>query len=194
MKKINLVIVYGVLFTLIASNCLNAQDGKDLSKTVFPVPELSKSSAGSLNNGKAENDSTELSDNKLKADLKEAKISRKITGYVSNHFKDISGLKIYSNTDGSFLALFIMQKRPARVMYDKNGNWKYTIINCQEVDLPQNVKDLLNNNYIGYSISLVQEISQGELSFYKVYLENCKSFKQVLVSGDEIIIYNEFEK
>ena len=79
-------------------------------------------------------------------------------------------------------------------MYDKKGNWLYTIINYQEDDLPKDVKNLVNDMFKGFSISLVQELSQGDITCYKVFLENCRNVEHVIVYNDEVVSVQEFAR
>jgi hypothetical protein len=196
MKKINLVLACGVIFTLASSINLSAQDGKDFALTNASGTKqtVNLSFPENAHSTKIINDKKDVKE--LKARLREAKANNKVTGYVNNHFKDVSDLQIFGATATSelILAKFTMYKKSARAVYDKKGNWLYTIINYQEDDLPGNVKSLVNSRFKEYSITLVQEISEGDITFYKVFLENCRNAKQVLVYNDEVTVFLDYVK
>jgi hypothetical protein len=92
------------------------------------------------------------------------------------------------------VAKFALQNKAVKVLFNNKGNWTYTILTYYEDELPANVKNLVNNAYAGFDITLVQEIHQQNVTCYKVSIENCRNFKQVLVSDDNIALYEEFVK
>lgn len=63
-----------------------------------------------------------------------------------------------------------------------------------EDQMPGDIRSLINEAYNGYCTSMVQETNKGGITVYVVYLEDCKSYKQILVCNDELTVYKEFEK
>jgi hypothetical protein len=176
------------------TNNSNAQGGKNfgLANTSeagqaarFVVPENPLSSTNVIDKKTVK---------QLKAQLREAKINSRVISYVNNNFKDVSKLQISIRDDEPVLARFTMHNKSASIQFDKKGNWVYSIINYKEDDLPAAVKTLVRNSYKDCSITFVQELLQRDIACYKVFLENFRSYKQILVNGDEIIVYQELEK
>jgi hypothetical protein len=144
MKKINSVLVCLVIFTLAHTNNANAQGGKDFISTNssgekqvvnFPVPENAVSAKPTVKD--------------LKAQLREARANSKVTGYISNNLKNVSGLQIYMSDNEPILAKFKMHDKSVRITFDKKGNWLYTITSYKEDDLPPAVKSLVKSSLPG---------------------------------------------
>jgi thioredoxin-related protein len=194
MKKINSIVAGLVIFTLACTNNSNAQNGKDFSLTNSSGTKQAAGFVVAENAASAKTIIDKPTVKQLKARLREAKINSKVTSYVNNNFKDVSGLQIFMQDNEPILAKFTVRNKSARILYDKNGNWVYTIINYKEDDLPAAVKNLVKSSYKDFSIAFVQELNQGDITCYKVFLENCRSYKQILVHNDEITVFQEFEK
>jgi len=194
MKKIIIVFVSGVLYASLITNQVNAQRASDAS---FVDPKIINS--GSSDGGKkiAENTAIDPGDKsaikEMEANLKAAKVNLKVTAHVNKNFKNISGLS-WNTEEKVIVATFKMNEKPTRVVYDKKGHWLYTITTFREDQMPGEIRSLVKEAYSGYTISLVHEISQGDITLYSVQLEDCTSYKQVLVYQGEITVYKEFEK
>ena len=195
MKKINSSLVCLVIFTLAYTNNSTAQAGKDVSLTNSSGTKQGVNFSDPANALSAKTNAGKPTVKQVKARVWEAKINSKVASHVSNNFKDVEGLQIFNANNEPILAKFTMHNKSARVLYDKNGNWVHTVLNYKEDDLPAAVKSLVNNSFKDFSITLVQEISEGDITCcYKVLLESNTSFKEVLVYNGEITTYKEFEK
>ncbi len=189
-----MILVTGVLFTSLITSYATAQKATDIS--------FAASKTG-INNGLAESEKTAVSNaivnndetafKEMKANLKAAKANLKVTNYLDKNFKNVSGLK-WNSEEKVIVATFKMNDKSARVVYNKKGNWLFTITTYNEAQMPQDIRLLVKANYGGYSISMVQEVSQGDVTLYKVHLEDCSSIKQILVRNNEITVYEEFAK
>jgi len=193
MKKINVFFVSGVIFTLLFTTRLNAQQPESISSATTKTKQLTDMAVIGDTPGVNDN-SSKATAKEMKAKLNAAKISTKVNNHIAAHFKNVSGLQIINSEQGTMVAKFAMSGKVARVLYDAKGNWVYTIINCTENDLPENVKQLVYASYKGFTITLVQELSQGTITCYKIFLEDCRNLKEIFVYNDEITVDKEFVK
>ncbi len=130
----------------------------------------------------------------MKANLKAEKINLRVNKNLQKNYKDASGVDV-SHESRAIVARFkTSDDKAARVVYNKNGGWLYTIFTYNEDKLPTTVKDMVVAAYPNFNITLVQEIKQGDITIHKVFLEDCTSFKQVLVHNDELTLYEDFKK
>lgn len=193
MKKINPVFFSSVIFILLFTGSLNAQQSAGISANAANTKQTSTTALTSDSDG-AKDNSSKATAKEMKAKLKEAKISSRINSHIAANFKNVSGLHIYAAEKGGMLAKFALGDKKVRVAYDKNGIWIYTIINCAEKDLPDDVKQLVYGAFTGFDITLVLQISQGDITCYKIFLEDCKNQKQIFVYNNEITIDKVFVK
>ncbi|MEO6719569.1 MAG: hypothetical protein ABIN67_04345, partial [Ferruginibacter sp.] len=82
----------------------------------------------------------------------------------------------------------------SRCVYDRTGNWRHTVLNYYEDDLPDYITSMVKNAYKHLNISLVQEILEGDVRVYEIHLENDTTLKQILVCNGEITEYKNFKK
>lgn len=129
----------------------------------------------------------------IKANLKAAKAEMRVTSHLNKNFKTVSDLK-WRAEENLIVATFKMNAKSARIVYSKSGRWLYSVITYNEDQLPLQIRSLVNANYNGYTITLVQEISQENITMHLVHLEDCSSIKQILVYDNEITVYGAFTK
>jgi len=60
--------------------------------------------------------------------------------------------------------------------------------------MPGDTRSLVKSGFNGYTISLVQEVTRGNTTLYKVHLEDASGYKKILVHNDEITVYEEYDK
>ena len=189
-----MILVTGVLFTSLITSYATAQKATDISFAASKTDinnGLAESEKTAVSNAIVNNDETAFKE--MKANLKAAKANLKVTNYLEKNYKNVSGLK-WNSEEKVIVATFKMNDKSARVVYNKKGNWLFTITTYNEAQMPQDIRLLVKANYGGYSISMVQEVSQGDVTLYKVHLEDCSSIKQILVRNNEITVYEEFAK
>lgn len=194
MKKIIMVLVCGVLYTSLTTSPANAQKASDIAfadATVAKKSSLAEAEKKVAANAVSPEDET--SKKEKKANLRAAKANLKVTNHFNKNFKDVSDLT-WSDEEKATVATFKINEKSARIVYDKRGNWLYSIINYQEDQMPANIRSLVKSAYKGFSISLVQEVSQNDITLYKIHLEDCNSLKQILVYNDEITVYEDYTK
>ena len=182
MKKINFVC--GIIFMLAFTSNSNAQEDISLKNPAPKPVDAIPFYATTANQASAANKST----------VNETRADNKVSRYVAGHFKNISGLRISNLKEGAIVAEFSMAGKTARVVCDKKGISIYTIITYSENELPADVKQLVHDEFKGFAITLVQEISQREVNCYKIFLEDCTRLKEVFVYNGEITIDKELVK
>jgi len=194
MKKIIMVLVSGVLYTSLTIGNATAQKVTDISFAALKIDyKIDSVSDDNLVAGNAIDPANKIALKGMKASLKEVKYNFKVTNHINSNFKNISNL-LLSSADNLTIAKFKMNDKSAKVVYDKKGNWSYTMLTYHEDQMPKDIKSLIKDNYKGFTISLIHEIKQPDITCYMIYLDEETSFKHVLVYNDEIIKDESFNK
>lgn len=107
-------------------------------------------------------------------------------------FSTVDNAKWIQITDG-FISRFEQNGIKFRVGYNQKGNWQNTVRTYTESGLPSDVKDIIENVYYGYRISLVEEITTRQKAVYIIHIENDEWMKQIKVDGNETNELEEFE-
>jgi len=190
MKKITPVIVCAILIATITSSSYAGSCTKPnlqtiaTGKEIYPVAASPEAAMTIHLNAKP-------LVKELKAKLRAAKINRKVVDYVDDHFTPVSGLNVYPD-NGVLVSKFMMNDRSVRIVFDAKGNWMYTIINGGEKDLMKSDRRLVNKHFKDFSITLVQEIRQDDISCYKIFLEKNTMTVIIFVYDGKIIPDSEF--
>ncbi|MEP7108540.1 MAG: hypothetical protein ABI760_11170 [Ferruginibacter sp.] len=194
MKKIIMFLATAALYTSLITGNATAQRS---TSTSLPALENGNTTGSTEDKKTAVGNVADPVDKtaikEMESNLKAAKANLKVSNHLSKTFKNVSGL-IWSTEEKVIIATFKMNEKSARVVYDKKGHWLYTIINYQEDQMPRDVRSLVKQNYDGFNISLVQEVSQGDITLYKVHLEDNTKYKRILVCNGEITEFEEFRK
>ena len=85
--------------------------------------------------------------------------------------------------EGGYIAKFELPGFAFQVVYDKRGQWVYTIRTYTEKQLARDLRGLVKSTYYDFSIIQVQEIEQYNIDgiVYVVYLEDDSCWKTVRV-------------
>lgn len=194
MKKNILVFISGVFCTSLMTGHAIAQNVTDLAFTNLTVDALTDwTISDSTAKSNTIDPTSKLAFKEMKANLKATKINSKISNHINNEYKNISNLSL-SPSDNLTIAKFKMNEKNFKVVYDKRGNWSYTLLTYHENQMPQNIKLLMNSTYKDFTISLVQEIHEYDITCFMVYLNNKQNFKSVLILNDEIIEVKDYNK
>ncbi len=127
----------------------------------------------------------------VKANLKAMKANFKAEENFKKEFKDAPDAA-WSVETNVISASFNKDDIQTRVIYNKRGNWIHTIAWCGESKMPKEIKSLIKSNYPDYNITGMNEIKEGDMTFYIVYLEDETSLKQVSVYNGELNVFKEF--
>ena len=182
MKKIiSLPVIFSFFCFTVLLNKANAQtmaENRDIvkSESLSAVMELTKNS----NNEIAEiNSVTEL--------------NQKATRDFKKTFSDVNNEKWYSIKNG-FLAEFSLNTTKNRVVYDKKGNWKYTVSYYDEKNLPVEIKAIVKPVYYDYAISRVEEVHANDQIVYFVHVQNDSRLKTLRVCEGEMDLIEDLPK
>ena len=88
-------------------------------------------------------------------------------------------------TDPSVKALY---------MYDRKGNFVYSILTYGEDRMPEEVRQLVRSTYFDFGITWVKEVNEARNLVYVVHMENDKAGKEVAVQDGEMRVLHEFCK
>lgn len=128
-----------------------------------------------------------------KANFKALKANFKATENFKKGFKDGPDVKWTVEAD-AICAQFNRDDVQTRVIYNKRGNWVHTINYCLESKMPKDIKSLIRSNYPDYNIVGMNEIKEGNMTFYVIYLEDETSYKQISMYDGQLGVYQQFEK
>ena len=182
MKKIiTLPVIFSLCLFAAIPNRTNAQtriENRDVvkSESLSPAMELTKYS----NNEITEiNSATEL--------------NQKATRDFKKTFRDVNNEKWYTIKNG-FLAEFSLNTTKNRVVYDKKGNWKYTVSYYEEKSLPAEIRAIVKPAYYDYTISRVEEVHANDKIIYMVHLQNDSRLKTVRICDEEMDLIEDLPK
>jgi hypothetical protein len=120
-------------------------------------------------------------------------VNTKALRYFKKQYKDINDEKWYTLSNG-YLAEFNANSSKNLVVYDKKGNWKFTISYYDEKNLPPEIRSIVKPTYYDYTISRVEEIHVNDKIIYLVHIQNETSLKTVRVCNGEMELMEEFNR
>ena len=98
---------------------------------------------------------------------------------------DTSGYFAYYSTDGY----------SGKTVYNKNGDWVYTLFSYPEEKLSAYIRELVKSVYCAdYKIIWINEVHNVKKTFYVVHLEDKKTFKNLQICNGEMEVVQEFDK
>ena len=182
MKKIiSLPVIFSFYFFAVMPNRADAQtmsENRDIvkSESLSAAMELTKYSKNEI----AEISSVNELNQKASRDFKRT-------------FKDVNNEKWYSIKNG-FLAEFSLNTTKNRVVYDKKGNWKYTVSYYDEKNLPVEIRAIVKPVYYDYAISRVEEVHANDQIIYIVHVQNDSRLKTLRVCEGEMDLIEDLPK
>jgi hypothetical protein len=102
---------------------------------------------------------------------------------------------IQSSSDGSMVLQSKQDMRTMTSVFNKRGNWVYSIVVYPPVSLDKHILDVVNNGYSadGYNITGMEKIQQpGMETVFLVYIKNNTSYKTLRVSHNDIEVMQEY--
>jgi hypothetical protein len=163
---------------------LNRADAQTLAKNQDIVKSNSLSAAMKL---------TEDSKNEIAEITYVNEVNQKAVRDFKKTFKDVNNEKWYSIKNG-FLAEFSLNTSKNRVVYDKKGNWRFTVSYYEEKNLPAEIRAIVKPVYYDYSISRVEEVHAEDKIIYIVHVQNDSSLKTLRVCEGEMDLIEDFPK
>ncbi len=191
MKKLISVLVSGVIFTSLFTGYAIAQQSTNISFSETKAGnKFSLLTLENVPSNVTTDKLTRAAVKKIKAKLMAARAGFNANADFNKKFRDAAEVK-WGVEEKAIVASFIFDDMRSRVVYDKKGNWLYTILNYNADRLPANTRAMIQHAYKDCTITLVQEIFHGDTNLLKVHLKNNAGYKKILIHNDEIIPYQE---
>jgi hypothetical protein len=108
-------------------------------------------------------------------------------------FGDAKNEKWYPLPGGS-LARFDEQGIAYRVVFNKKGNWVYTLKQYTEKELPAEIRARIKSTYYDYPIGWVKEVNQLQSIVYLIHIENDQEWKTIRVADGETEVAEHYYK
>ena len=100
----------------------------------------------------------------------------------------------YIDTSGYF-AYYTMGGCTGRTVYNKNGDWVFTLYSYPEEKLSAYMRELVKSVYCAdYKIIWVNEVHNIKKIFYIVHLEDKKAFTNLQICNGEMEVVQQFDK
>lgn len=112
-----------------------------------------------------------------------------------NHtYKEAVDTRWFVLKDG-YTATCTLNNIPASMVYDRRGNWVYTIEYQKERDMPSDVRRVVKSTYYDYSISQVEKINYRRMEpIYWVHLQDAQTLKIVKVTDGVMEVMEDYQK
>jgi hypothetical protein len=102
--------------------------------------------------------------------------------------------EVWYRLPGGFLAEFKEKVVQVRAVYDKKGNWVYSIRQYTEKELPEEILDQVKSKFYRDTIGVVKELIQPQNTVYLIHIENGARWKTVRVADGEMEVVQDFRK
>ena len=133
------------------------------------------------------------SGNKGISPLSLTEVNTKALREFRKEFKGVSNEEWFPISMG-YSAEFTSESIRNTVVYDKKGNWKFTISHYSEYKLPAEIRATVKSTYYDYSITLVEEIHVQEKIIYLVHMQNENTWKNVRICDGDMELIEDFNK
>jgi hypothetical protein len=102
---------------------------------------------------------------------------------------------VWSTTGNGFVVKYSGKDRHCRTVYNKMGDFLYTIRQYDEKQMPRDVRRLVKSRYFDHTITLVEEIERPSrpLSYY-IHLEDATTLINVQVTDGDLEVMEDFIK
>jgi hypothetical protein len=109
-------------------------------------------------------------------------------------FNQVENAKWFADSNG-FISYFVQDGYVSRVLYDRKGRWRYSLILYNEDKLPRDIRASIKSKYFDMAITVVKEVQTVAGMAYIVNLEDKSNIKILRVSNEgEIEILEEMMK
>lgn len=97
--------------------------------------------------------------------------------------------------DDGFVVKYSCNDKICRTVYNRKGEFLYTIRQYDEAQMPRDVRRIVKSRYFDYVITLVEEIDRPSKSIvYVIHLQDAASIINVQVSDGEIEVAGDYIK
>jgi hypothetical protein len=163
MKKILFALTVGFTFITVLSKCVYAQNSKKVID-----PNVKKNFIPSIRN-LANLANPNLSGAHI---LNRNEINIWAVRDFLDRFDKVDNVLWFSSNKDGFEAYFVQDGYGNRVIYDRKGDWQFSLINYTKDKLPRDIRMVVQSIYFDFDITLVEEVQTIEGVEYIVYLED----------------------
>lgn len=97
--------------------------------------------------------------------------------------------------DDGFVVKYSCNNKNCRTVYNKKGEFLYTIRQYEEAQMPRDVRTLVKSRYFDHAITLVEEIDRPSKSIvYVIHMQDATTLVNVQVSDGEIEVAGDYIK
>ncbi len=116
-----------------------------------------------------------------------ADLSEKITNFLKEKYPNASIIEV--DFEDNFFEVEIIENKIVRdIIFDKDSNWKATITEVEEEDLPQAVKDAIaNSEYAEAEIDDIDFYETADKNYYVIEIEINDKEIEIKISEDGVI-------
>ena len=108
-------------------------------------------------------------------------INAKAIKDFNTRFSGADNAMWFSDKNG-FTTYFVKDGNGVMELYDKNGDWQYSLIFYSEDKLPRDVRAAVKSTYFDMAITLVEEVQTTDSKVYIVHLEDKANIKILKVN------------
>ena len=121
-------------------------------------------------------------------------INARAAGDFLKRYRDADEATWYQITEG--FAVFFNQKNiKTKAVYDKNGNWQYTMRFYKEQQMLHSIRHIVKREYYDFTITQVEEIHyQNQPVVYVVHMQDDSTWMNVRVSEGEMQVLEKYSK
>lgn len=190
MKKILTVLIGGTLISFANSNA-NAQKidnniayeaGKNNAKVSFPTVDEA-----------TDVKSVAVLAKTSKADLKAIKANFKATELFKEAFKDAPEAK-WATGINTIVAYFTKDSLRTQAVFNKSGILLHYLTFYPADKTPKAIRSIIKDVYSNANINLLTEVKENDMDFYIVNIEDKKTFKEIAIYNNEIVLLKEYNK
>ena len=184
MKKIFFTCVLAILLSSSATIVAVSQNLNNPAKDILPSVPAADSFSSQLS----------LIKNSNIVYLNE--IPSKAIRHFNKTHKNVDSVIWSKITDGNggFSARFVGDEIATSFRYDRRGNYECCLRDYFEDRLPQEIRHRVKSIYYDFTIFFIKEVIIDDITVYIITLEDKTSWKNILVTEDEIIVRKEFSK
>jgi hypothetical protein len=134
----------------------------------------------------AEDTTTSLTDNVVKANLKASKANSKALRNLATMYKKDAAGASWSMEKDAMIASFTKDDVKTTVVYNNKGNWFHTLTYYPENKTPEEITSIMDYAYPKDDVKLTVKVEEGPMMFYIVQLEGKTTIRKVTVYDGEV--------
>jgi len=93
-----------------------------------------------------------------------------------------------------YLAEFEDEGIRHKLIFNKSGNWLYTMREYTEKELPRDIRHMVRSTYYDFSIGWVKEVIMNKDTAYVIHIDSPAEWKDLIVRDGEIEVQKSYER